>query len=70
MSADDEEKFQLNNICWICHKLFDSIDYKISDYCHIRGKYRGSAHWSCNINLKLIKKVPVIFHNLRGYDSL
>ena len=33
------------------------------------GKYRGSAHWSCNINLKLTKKVPVLFHKLKGYDS-
>ena len=33
------------------------------------GKYRGSAHWSCNINLKLTKQVPVIFHNLRCYES-
>ena len=39
------------------------------DHCHITVKYRGVAHWSCNINLKLTKKIPVIFHNLRGYDS-
>ena len=32
-------------------------------------KYGGCAHWSCNINLKLTKKVSVIFHNLKGYDS-
>ena len=33
------------------------------------GKFRGAADWSCNINLKLTKNVPVIFYNLRGYDS-
>ena len=32
-------------------------------------KYRGTSHWSCNINLKMSKKIPVIFYNLRGYDS-
>ena len=31
------------------------------------GKIIGTAHWSCN--LELTKKVPVIFHNLRGYDN-
>ena len=44
------------------------VKYKVREHCHIAGKYRVSAHWSCNINLKLTKKVPVIFHNLRGYD--
>ena len=39
------------------------------DHCQIIGKYRGSAHWCCIVNLKLTKKIPVIFHNLRGYDS-
>ena len=68
MSAE-EERFQLRNSCWICDKLFDVGDDKVRDHCHITGKYRHAAHWSCNINLKLSKKIPVIFHNLRGYDS-
>ena len=69
MSAEDKERFQLSNICWKCNKLFDAGDNKVRDHCHITGKYRGYAQWSCNINLKLTKKVPVIFHNLRGYGS-
>ena len=32
-------------------------------------KYRGAACWIYNINLKLTKKIPVIFYSLRGYDS-
>ena len=44
MSAEDEEKFQLSNICWIRDKLFDVEDNKVRDHCHITGKYRGSAH--------------------------
>ena len=68
MSAE-EERFQLSNNCWICDKLFEVGDEKVRDHCHITGKYRGAVHCSYNINLKLTKKIPVIFHNLRGYDS-
>ena len=32
-------------------------------------KFNGADHCSCNINLRFTKKVPVIFHNLRGYNS-
>ena len=63
------ERFQPSNKCWICNKLFNVGDTKVRDYFHITGKYRGSSHWSCNINLTLTKKVPVIFCNLRGHDS-
>ena len=45
------------------------LEKKGRDHCHVTGKYRGAAHWSCNINLKLSKKIPIIFYNLRGYDS-
>ena len=69
MSEKEEEQFQSSNTCWICEKLIDNHDEKVRDDCHITGKFRGAAHWSCNINLQLTKKVPVIFHNLRGYDS-
>ena len=69
MSAEKEERFQLSNSCWICDKVFDVGHDKVGDHCHIAGKYRDAAHWSCNIHLKLSKKIPVIFHNLRRYDS-
>ena len=68
MSAE-EERFQVSNICWICNKLFDVADEKVRDHGHVTRKYRGASHWSCNVNLKMNKKVPVIFHNLKGYDS-
>ena len=32
-------------------------------------KFRGAAQWKFNINLHITKKVPVIFHNSKGYDS-
>ena len=69
VSTENEERFQLSNKCWIHDKLFDARDNTVRDHCDVTGKYRGSAHWSCNINLGLTKKIPVIFHNLRGYDS-
>ena len=68
MSAE-EKIFKLSNICWICNKLFDISDDKVIDHCHISGKYRDVAHWSCNVNFKITKKIPVIFHNFKDYDS-
>ena len=69
MSAEDEKNVHSSNLCWICDKIFYAEGNKVRDHCHVTGKYRGSSHWSCNVNLKLTKKVPVIFHNLRGYGS-
>ena len=67
--SEEEDQFQSSNTCWICEKLIDNDDEKVRDYCHITRKLRGAAYWSCNIHLQLTKKVPVILHDLRGYDS-
>ena len=69
MNGEEEHLFQQSNSCWICKKLFDNDEEKVADHCHVTGKFRGAAYWSCNINFQLTKKVPAIFHNLRGYDS-
>ena len=53
-------------------KKYTNEDIKVRDHCHITGKYRGSAHQECNLKLRVNPeelKIPVIFHNLRGYDS-
>ena len=67
MSAEEKEQFEKSEICWICNKLIENDN--VTDRCHITGKHRGAAYWNCNINLKISKKLPLIFHNLRGYDS-
>ena len=63
---------QFNNAtkCWICKGEFDdTVDKKVKDHCHYTGRFRGAAHNSCNLKYKKPKFIPVVFHNLSGYDS-
>ena len=41
---------------------------KARDHCHYTGKYRGAAHSNCNLNYKIPKEIPVVFHNGSTYD--
>ena len=67
--TEEKHLSQQSNSCWICKKLIDNDEEEVRDRCHITGKFWGAAHWDCNINFQLSKKVSVIFHNLRGHDS-
>ena len=72
MTKEDEKKFQKAEECYICDKKYTDKDIRVRDHCHITGKYRGSAHQECNLKIRVNPeevKIPVIFHNLRGYDS-
>ena len=72
MTKEDEEEFEKVKECHICDKKYTEKDIRVRDHCHITGKYRGAAHQDCNLKLRINPeeiKIPVIFHNLRGYDS-
>ncbi|XP_061704174.1 uncharacterized protein LOC133515618 [Cydia pomonella] len=59
----------LNDRCHICEKLIENGESYVIDHCHLTGIIRGKVHNSCNLNYKVPTFIPVIFHNLSGYDS-
>ena len=69
MTNVDEEQFKKADKCHICGILYNDKDIRVRDHCHITGLFRGSAHQDCNLSFKLTGKIPVVFHNLRGYHS-
>ena len=74
-TASDEKDFQNAKKCWICDRKYkpeEGENIPVRDHCHMTGKYRGSAHKKCNLKLQISAekiKIPVIIHNLKGYDS-
>ena len=72
MTMENKIDFKKAIKCHICDQQYTDKDIQVRDHCHITGKFRGSAHQDCNLKLRIKPdniKIPVIFHNLRGYDS-
>ena len=70
MTREDWHAFHTNETCHVCDKPLEGDS--VRDHCHIIGKYWGAAHNACNLKLRINPKttqIPVVFHNLRGYDS-
>ena len=53
MTEEDNEGFENSTKCWNCDNSYVDDDVKVRDHCHITGKYRGSGHRDCNINVEL-----------------
>ena len=67
MTTENENNYENSEICWICNQKI--IKDKVRDHFHIAGKFRGAAHKECNSKLRIPRKLPIIFHNLEGYDG-
>ena len=63
----DKTAYDCSTLCHICNEELGN--YRVSDHCHLYGKFRGVAHEVCNLKYKIRKFFPVVFHNLSGYDS-
>ena len=77
LSSNELKQFDEATKCWICKGEFDDTsdekgyrkNEKVKDHCHYTGRFRGAAHNYCNLKYKKPKFIPVVFHNLSGYDS-
>ncbi len=80
MSNSDKTAYEKSEKCYACGIQFESERInektkkkekivKCRDHCHVTGKYRGAACDKCNLRMRVPKFVPVLFHNLEGYDS-
>ena len=66
----DSLSFTNSTTCHICAKPLG--EDTVRDHCHITGKYRGTVQNKCNLNYRIYPKswkLPVVFHNLKGYDG-
>ena len=76
LTDKEKESYENQKICHICEKEFctDKSNkeflkmQKVRDHCNYTGKYRGAAHNNCNLNYKIPKEIPVVFHNGSTYD--
>ena len=63
------KKYKKASRCHICFKSFTEDSIKVRDHCHCSHRYRGAAHMNCNLMYKIPSYIPVVFHNLSGYDT-
>ena len=74
LTPQEENDFQSATICHICEQDLNMDKetgqiFKVRDHCHFTGEYRDAAHNQCNLKCKKPHILPVLFHNLQGYDS-
>ena len=67
MTWSEQLEFYKTNSCYLCKRTVKPL---VRDHCHKTGKYIGAACNKCNLSRRYSKniQVPILFHNLKGYD--
>ena len=69
LTSEEWKVYNRATKCHICFKPFEELNPKVRDHCHYTCQYKGPAHSNCNLRYKIPSHIPIIFHNLSGYDA-
>ena len=75
LSPEEEKTFSKTEKCYLCDELLGAD--RVRDHDHLTGKFRGAAHNECNLKLQYRGNkhgtqsfyIPIVFHNLKGYNG-
>ena len=73
MSAQKREESENATQCYICRHAFEEDNPKwpkVRDHDHITGFFLCAAHRQCSLERPVSFRIPIFFHNFRGYDVL
>ena len=75
LSPEEEKTFSKTAKCYLCDELLGAD--RVRDHDHLTGKFRGAAHNEYDLKLPYRGNkhgtqsfyIPIVFHNLKGYDG-
>ena len=77
LNDEEKEAYENQKNSYICEKKFCTDKnnekefkrmQKVRDHCHYTRNYRGAARSICNLNYKIPREIPVVFHNRYTQD--
>ena len=72
MTQKDKITLAIATTCLICNCILEKegLKMKVLEHDHLSGKFRGATCQACNTKMRVKRTtLPIMFHNLKGYDS-